>query len=95
MHIQRMFYLPALSKRKVKRLMDGMLSHFHLYGLTVNFDYATSELSYEMATMGRTLYPDESSVAVPFKLGKGVTVDSIRCEEISCFVNGFYLAVTK
>ena len=88
-----MFYLPALTQRRAKKLMDAMLTHFRFYGFRVEFDYATKELSYEMASMGRTLYPDESSEAVPFKLGKGVTVDSIRCDEISAFVNGFYSAV--
>ena len=91
--MKRMFYLPALTQRRAKKLMDGMLTHFRFYGLRVEFDFETSTLSYDMASMGRTLYPDESSEAIPFKLGKGVTVDSIRQDKISAFVNGFYAAV--
>ena len=93
--MKRHFYLPALTQRRAKRLMDAMLTHFRFYAMRVEFDFTKSELSYEMSSMGRTLYPDESSEAVPFKLGKGVTVDSIRCDEISAFVNGFYAEVTK
>jgi len=83
------------SRKQVKALMEGLLSHFHFLGLRVEYDYTTSELSYEMASMGRSLYPDESSVAHPYKLGHGVTIDELRGNEISAFVNGFYAAVRK
>jgi hypothetical protein len=91
--MKRMFYLPELTQKQATRLMDAMLSHFRFYGLRVEFNPVNSELSYEMSSMGRTLYPDESSEAVPFKLGKGVEVDTIRQDEISAYVNGFYAAV--
>ena len=92
---EHFFYLPALPKRKVKVLLDGLTTHFRLYGLRVEFDHTDSQLSIQLGEMGRMLYPDESSEAIPFKLGKGVSVDTIRREEISCYVNGFYEAVKK
>ena len=93
--MKRTFYLPDLPKRKVQPLMDGMLSHFHNWGMHVEFDHTTMELSYDMASMGRTLYSDESSESTPFKLGKPVSVDSLRRNEIRAYVNGFYRAAKK
>lgn len=90
-----MFYLPDLPKRKVQSLIDGMLSHFRHWAIRVEFDHTNSQLSIEMSEMGRTLYPNESNEAQGFKLGKGVSVDTIRREKISCYVNGFYDAVKK
>ena len=89
------FYLPDLPKRKVQALIDGMLSHFRFYGLRVEFDHTNSQLTIDISEMGSMLYPDESSKAHPHKLGKGVSVDTIWREEISCYVNGFYAAVRK
>ena len=92
---QHFFYLPELPKRKVQPLIDGLLSHFRFYGLRVEFDYTNSQLTIEIGELGQKLYPDESSEACPHKLGKPVSVDSIRRDEISAFVNGFYRAVTR
>ena len=80
---EHFFYLPDLPKRKVQALLDGVLSYFRHSILRVEFDHATSQLPIEIGEMGRMLYPDESNEAQGFKLGKGVSVDTIRREEIS------------
>lgn len=91
--MKRSFYLPALTDEMIARLTKGLPSYFK-YGLIVAYDKATEQLSIEMAETGRNLYPDESCEAHPHKLGQPVSVDSIRWDKISAYVNGFMQAVT-
>jgi hypothetical protein len=77
----------------IERLTKGLASYFK-YGMVIAYDRQTEHLNLELSPMGRNLYPDESSEAEPHKLGMAVSVDAIRWEKISAYVNGFMQAVS-
>lgn len=87
-YMKREFYLPLLTPEKGQKLCEGLDRRFR-YGLKIEFN-EQHYLSIEMAPMHRNLYPDESCEARPHALGNPVSIDSIRWEQISCYVNGFY-----
>ena len=88
MGMKRIFYLPTLTKLESQRLMAAMMTHFRSYGLTPKFDEATSELSYEMASIGRAVHCVGTNEETMIR-----NMDDLRCENVSCYVNGFYAAV--
>jgi len=85
--MKRTYYSLPLTPEQAKRLIDGIVKRF-MWRPTCVFGEDKS-LTIEFATMGRNLYPNESSEAIPVKLGNPVSIDSIRWEQISCYVNGF------
>lgn len=89
--MKRTFFELPLTASQMEVLVKGLESRFH-WGLKISIDNKQT-LTIEMSTMGRSLYPNESSEAHPFKLGEEVTIDSIRWENISCYVNGFFAAI--
>lgn len=89
--MKRTFYLPDLTPEQGNRLAESLHYHFPFKPSVVFGE--DKFLRVEFATMGRDLYPNESCEATPFKLGKPVSVDSIRWEQISCYVNGFCKAI--
>ena len=88
--MKRLFYLPELPNRKVQALLDGVLSYFRHSILRVEFDHATSQLEIEWASVGRSLHCDSDMASTIV-----ITMDNMRAENISCYVNGFYEAVKK
>ena len=88
--MKRLYYLPALPKRKVQPLIEGILSYFRHSVLRVEFDHTNSQLEIEWASSSRAVGAiggDEIQMVA--------TLDSLRAENISCYVNGFYEAVKK
>lgn len=92
--MKRSYYLPELNgTTDVDKLIDGLERYFK-WGLQLSYDKRTTTLNFELSEMGRNLYPDESSEAEPHRLGQAVSVDSIRLDKISAYVNGFIQALT-
>ena len=85
------FWYIDLTPEQFEQLKKRLQSRFH-FSLTLTYDAKKKEMRMQMATMGRSLYPDESCEAIPFKLGKPVSIDSIRLENIGCFINGYLFA---
>lgn len=90
--MKRTFYHLQISPEHTKALIAALKFRFRFFGLKLTVDNENS-LTIELSPMGRNLYPDESSEAVPFKLGEAVSIDEIRWENISCYVNGFLMAL--
>lgn len=81
-------FLLRLTVEQSNLLCLGLSNHF-MFRPNVTYNGYRAELTVEFATMGRNLYPDESCEAYPHKLGKPVSIDSIRWEQISCYVAEF------
>jgi hypothetical protein len=77
--------------KKMLRCRFGFLiNEPHYQSVTYNAD--KSELKFELSPMGRSYWEDASCEAFPNKKGREITVDSIRQDEISCFMSGYFFA---
>lgn len=90
-----MNYHVRLTKEQFTSLRERLASRFKFlvnqpWHQDVTYKPRKHILTFKFSIMGRSLYPDESSEAHPFRLGKEVTIDSIRVDQISCFLNGYF-----
>lgn len=91
-------YYVRLTRQQFLTLRERLATRFKFltnenWHRDVTYKPKAGILTFKFAPMGRSLYPDESCDAYPFKLGKAVAVDSIRTEQIGCFIEGYLLGI--
>lgn len=87
------FYL-KLTRAQAASLKKGLYSHFRSFLSNQPWHKSikyqrNGNLQIRIAPMGRSFHEDLSCKAYPFKLGKSLSVDTIRTEQIGCYINGF------
>jgi hypothetical protein len=84
-----------LTSKQAEVLKQGLASHFRFLDLKPTYNLRNHTLTIQLSPMGRSLFPDERCEAFPNRLGKPVSIDSIRVENVSCYINGFIDALKK